>query len=233
MSNIAVVVQFFFHGAYTMLAIAILLDVGSPTLDLRRLPDWSVGPSVAAFAMLATLAVVLGLMIHTLSRHVYRRYKDEWALKVLMSDSVRRRYDQLNAEPMMQRLSAVSLSDIENAEGRERTQKAGEFLHAIDYHILTRAAHVHAVIQTYRSQYRFARGLIIPSIALALVVPFWDPVAAIPSGVSVGPFNLVALQLFLLWVLLAALSFLAFRERSIRYEAARTRAFFVLLSQDG
>ena len=232
MSNLAVGIQFFLQGAYTLLAIAVVLDAGSPSVDLRRLPDWNFGPSMVVAAMLATLAVILGLMMHTLSRHIYRKYKDEWALRVLMSNSVRRRCKELNAEPTLQRLAGVTLSDIENSEGQEQIRKAGEVLHAMDYDLLIRAAHVHAAIQTYRHQYRFARGLIIPSIALAVMMPFWTPVAAIPSGVSIGPFNLVAIQLFMLLILLGALAFIAFRERSFRYEAARTRAFFALLLQD-
>ncbi len=103
-------------------------------------------------------------------------------------------------------------------------RKAGEFLHAADYALQIRAPHIHRSIQVYRDQYRLARGFVIPSLMLAVVLPFWEP---LPRG-HVGQFPLISLQLFFLGVFFAGICTYAFKERSHRYAAARIRAFWML-----
>jgi ABC-type Co2+ transport system permease subunit len=227
----SVTIQTLLQGCYSLFWIAIVLDVGSPSLDLRRMPDWSVGEALIAAALLLTLAVVIGTMMHTLSRHVFRRQKDEWATEVLMSPSVRDRYLRLGLTSALCDLGATSFDDLAMSEGPELTRRAGDILHGIGYGVMARAPHVYRVIQVYRDQYRLARGFVVPSVILALVLPIWEPVAHIPSGVMVGPLNLVGIQLFLLGILLSAITYMTFRERSYRYAAALTRAFVVLERQ--
>ncbi len=66
---------------------------------------------------------------------------------------------------------------------------------------------------------------------LALILPLWGPVAALGGAGAVGPFPIIRTQMFLLGLLAAAVSYLAFRERAYRYAAANTLAFVTLESQ--
>jgi hypothetical protein len=119
---------------------------------------------------------------------------------------------------------APSLEDIAAAEDRAQMRKAGEFLHAAEYALQIRAPHIHQAIQIYRDQYRLARGFVLPSLLLAIIVPFWDP---LPRG-HVGQFPLISLQFFFLGIFFSGICLYAFKERSHRYTAARIRAFWML-----
>jgi hypothetical protein len=65
---------------------------------------------------------------------------------------------------------------------------------------------------------------------LAIVLPFWGPIITLEAG-YIGPFPLIGFQLFLLSLLFACVSFLAFRERSYRYIAAQLMGFMTLESR--
>ena len=217
MSVLSVTAQTLLQGFYSLFWIAVVLDVGSPTLDLRRLPTWSVGEVVVAAVLIFTLAVVIGTMMHTLSRHLFRRQKDEWSTTVLLSPSVMDRYTRLGLTPTLLRLGGTGFRDLAQAKGHERRRRAGDIMHGILYGIMCRAPHVLRTIQIYRDQYRLARGFVVPSAILAFVLPIWEPVAQIQTGVMVGPLNLVAVQFFFLGILLASVAYMTFRERSFRY----------------
>jgi hypothetical protein len=53
-------------------------------------------------------------------------------------------------------------------------------------------------------------------------------VKALDSAGAIGPFPIIRTQLFLLAILAAAVSYVAFRERSYRYAAATILAFATL-----
>jgi hypothetical protein len=212
------------QGLYSLIAIAILMDLGSPTLDLRVLPEWSPGQAFLFAAVLSTITLAVGAVMHTVSRNAFRKRKDVWATEILLSPGVKQRLDAIGAA---QPSGAPSLDEVHAAEGFDRVRKAGEFMHALDYLLLIRAPSVHRSIQVYRDQYRLARGFILPSIVLAVVLPFWDPV---PLG-HVGSFPLISFQLFFLAVFFAGVSMYAFRERSYRYAAARIRGYLTLAAE--
>lgn len=229
MSGFSNSLQMLIQGFYSLLWIIIALDVGSPSVDLRRIPDLSPQQAFLILLLVIPLAFVIGVMMHTFSRHLFRKAKDDWARIVLTSNRVRQRYTELGLEDAIRKVGGWWYTDLDAAESQlDRTRRAGEIMHGIDYAVVTKAPHVYRLIQVYREQYRLARGFIIPSAVLSLLVPFWEPVANVPSGVSVGPFNLVAVQLFLLTALLASFAFVSFRERAFRYEAARTKAYMVM-----
>ncbi len=228
MSAFSVTTQTLLQGFYSLFWIAVVMDIGSPTLDLRRMPSWSVGEAVVAGVLIFTLAVVIGTMMHTLSRHFFRRQKDEWSTQVLLSASVMDRYTRLGLTPNLLELGGTSFDDLAEADGYDRRRRAGDIMHGILYGVMSRAPHVYRSIQIYRDQYRLARGFVIPSTILAFALPLWEPVMQIQSGVMVGPLNLVGVQFFFLGILLASITFMTFRERSYRYAAALTRAFVVI-----
>ena len=190
MSALSVTAQTLLQGFYSLFWIAVVLDVGSPTLDLRRLPAWSTGETVVAAVLIFTLAVVIGTMMHALSRHLFRRLKDGWSTKVLLSPSVKDRYARLGLTPTLLELGGNSFGDLADAEGLERRRRAGNIMHGILYTVMCRAPHVFRTIHIYRDQYRLARGFVVPSIILAFVLPIWEPVAQIQTGgAMVGPFS--------------------------------------------
>jgi hypothetical protein len=209
------------QGLYSLLWIVILMDVLSPTLDLRDVPGWSGAQTAMFLAALAMTTFAVGVAMHTLSRNLFRKMKDGWDAQVIISPGVKRRLDEgVSYRPS----GGPSLDEVLAAEGTDQMRKVGEFLHAVDYVLQIRAPHIHQTIQIYRDQYRLARGFILPSLLLALVLPFWEP---LPSG-HVGAFPLVNLQLFFLGVFFAGICGYAFKERSHRYAAARLRGFCTL-----
>ena len=109
-----------------------------------------------------------------------------------------------------------------------RARRAGMFMHGVEYQIMVRAPHVFDTIQLYHEQYRMARGLIVPLAVLALILPFWAPVAALDGAGSIGPFPIIRAQVFMVSLLASAVSFLAFRERAYRYAAAKALAWVTM-----
>ncbi|UCE85983.1 MAG: hypothetical protein JSU66_16930 [Deltaproteobacteria bacterium] len=209
------------QGLYSLIWIAVLMDVLSPTLDLRKLPPWSASEGLVVLTAIFTLALAVGTVMNTVSRNVFRRTKELWASEVLTSRSVRERLDRIGA---LRPTGGPSLAEVHAADGRERVRTAGEFVHAIEHVLWIRAPHVNQNIEIYRDQYRLARGFILPSLILAIVLPFWE---VVPRG-HMGGFPLISVQLFFLAVFFAGTSMYAFRERSYRYAAARIRAFLTL-----
>ena len=68
------------QGLYSLCWFVILLDIGSPAFDLTNLPDWNAGQLILVIVAIATMATVVGVIMHTVSRNVFRRSKDFWAL---------------------------------------------------------------------------------------------------------------------------------------------------------
>jgi hypothetical protein len=215
------------QGLYSLLWIAILLDWGSPTLDLRLLPDMTTAHVIGVTVVMITISFPVGVMMHTLSRNLFRKQKDQWAMDVLLSPAVIRRFEGLNFQPPG---GVATLEEIQQADGFAKIRKAGQFMHTIHYEIMQRAPQLYRTIQVYRDQYQLARGFILSSVVLAIVLPFWGPIITLEAG-YIGPFPLIGFQLFLLSLLFACVSFLAFRERSYRYIAAQLMGFMTLESR--
>jgi hypothetical protein len=214
------------QGAYTLVWVAVLFDVASPTFNLRGLPDWSGMEAVAAVALLATAAVALGVVMHTISRGIFRKQKDEWAQQVLMSPTVNKRLETLGATETFP--GGPRYEDILAADSASRPQQAGGFFHAVVYQLMARAPTLWNSIQVYRDQYRLARGFVVPSAAFAIVLPFWEPIEALDAAGFIGPLPIIRTQLVLLSILAAAVSYAAFRERTYRYAAATLLAYATL-----
>jgi hypothetical protein len=214
------------QGFYSLFWFVILLDIGSPAFDLLNLPDLNGWQLVLSIIALTTMAAVVGVIMHTVSRNLFRRQKDFWAFKVLTSPTVRKRLKATGAgDPG---LGGATLQDVLNEENPNRVRHAGEFMHAIDYQVMARSQAVYRTIQVYRDQYRLARGFIIPSLILGILLPLWEPIRALEGARTFGPIPLIGAQLLLLGVLFAAISFLAFRERAFRHAAARVMSFLTL-----
>jgi hypothetical protein len=214
------------QGLYALLWVIVLFDVASPTFNLDGLPDWSGIQAAVAIVVLLTASAALGVVMHTVSRGLFHRFKLQWMLEVLSSSTVRDRMRALGGVAVFS--GGPKYDDLIEAEGPGRVHRAAAFMHAVEFSILSRAYDVYRTVQVYRDQYRLARGFILPSAAFAIVLPLWEPVKALDSAGAIGPFPIIRTQLFLLSILAAAVSYVAFRERSYRYAAAKLLAFATL-----
>ena len=210
------------QGLYALVWVAVMIDVASPTFNIEGLPAWSGTQGAIGIVLVLTAAVALGLVMHTISRGIFRKGKERWEAEVLESDTVKKRLTALNALDTFP--GGPQYSDVLGAE-IATPQQTGGFMHAIGYQIMARNPHLWHSIQVYRDQYRLARGFIVPSAAFAFVLPFWAPVGALDAEGFIGPFPIIRTQLFLLSILAAAVSYVAFRERTHRYSAAKLLAF--------
>jgi hypothetical protein len=214
------------QGLYSLCWFVLLLDIGSPAFSLADLPDLNTGQVIMLVMAIATMAAVVGVIMHTVSRNLFRRQKDLWAFKVLISPAVRKRFKATaSADPG---LGGATMADVLNEENPDRVRHAGELMHAIDYVVMVRSPEVYRTIQVYRDQYRLARGFVLPSLALGLLLPLWEPIRTLEGGGRLGPLPLIGVQLLLLGLLFAAISFLAFRERAFRHAAARVMSYLTL-----
>lgn len=214
------------QGLYALLWILVVLDIGSAALSISSLPDWTGMRLIVGIMGIVAAGSVLGVVMHTLSRNLFRRQKDLWSFRVLTSRSTlgRLRAAGISAPGT----GAPTVDEIMDPADADRVRKAGEFMHALDYVVMVRAPDVYKSIQVYRDQYRIARGFIAPSIAFAVVLPLWEPIRLVQDAGRLGPFPVVGLQLSLLAILVACVTFLAFRERAFRYAAARVLSFVTL-----
>ncbi len=214
------------QGLYSLFWFVILLDIGSRAFDLTKLPDLNGWQMFLGIIALTTIAAVVGVIMHTVSRNLLRRQKDLWAFKVLASPTVKKRFQTTGAaDPGM---GGATLADVLDDENPHRVRHAGELMHAIDYLVMVRSPAVYRTIQVYRDQYRLARGFILPSLIIGILLPFWEPIRSVEGGGNLGPLPMLGVQLLLLGLLFAAISFLAFRERAFRHAAARVMSFLTL-----
>lgn len=217
------------HGFYAMVWVALVLDVGSPTFNLS-MPHWGATEAVVWIALLFTASAALGVVVHTISRSVFHRSKERWANQVLVSPTVQQRFAAFGDVAAIP--GGPTYVEVLKAEGPDRIRKAGGFLQALEYTLLTRAPETWQAIQSYRDQYRLARGFILTSAAFAPILPLWEPVRALDSQGTIGPFPIVRTQLFLLAVLASAVCFVAFRERTFRYAAAALQAYATIEGEE-
>lgn len=217
------------HGFYAMVWMALLLDVASPTFNLS-MPQWGATQAVVWIALLFTASAALGVVVHTISRSVFHDPKERWMTTVLVSPTVQHRFSIFGEGETFP--GGPSYAEVLKAEGPDRARKAGAFLQALQYQLLTRAPKVWRSIQSYRAQYRLARGFILTSVAFAPILPLWEPVRALDSQGTIGPLPIVRTQLFLLSVLAAAVCYVAFRERTFRYAAAMLLAYATLEGEE-
>lgn len=216
------------HGFFAMVWAALLLDVGSPSFNLS-MPQWSATEAVVWIALLFTASAALGVVMNTISRGIFHRAKERWALEVLVSPKVQQRFAALGTVETFP--GGPSYAEVLKAEGPDRIRAAGGFLQALEYQLLGRAPEVWHAIQPWRDQYRLARGFILVSAAFAPILPLWDPVRALDGAGAIGPFPIVRTQLFLLSVLASAVCYVAFRERTFRYSAAKLLAYATVQGQ--
>ena len=214
------------QGIYALFGIIVLFDVASPTFNIDGIPEWTGTQTFVAVLTLFMATVALGVVMHTISRGLFHSIKHVWALDVTSSETVRSRLAALGSVAVFP--GGPKYSDILEGDKASRIRKAGAFHHAIEYQLMTRAHHVYTTIQVYRDQYRLARGFILPSVALAVLLPLWEPIRALDVSGAIGPFPIIRTQMFLLGMLAALVSFVSFRERSYRYAAAKLMAFATL-----
>jgi hypothetical protein len=174
--------------------------------------------------------MALGVVMHTISRGMFHRQKQEWTLTVLSSAAVRNRLAALGTvQPSPGGPTYEELSE----DAPNRVMKASAFMHGIEYQVMIRRPQVFENIQAYRDQYRMARAFILPCAVLAIALPFWAPVGALDGvGGAIGPLPIIRTQAFLLGVLASAVCFVAFRERAYRYAAAKALAWVTMMGVD-
>jgi hypothetical protein len=209
------------QGLYSMVWIVVLMDVLSPTFDLRDVSKWSAAETTLFFGALLITTFAVGVAMHTVSRNVFRKLRDAWDVQVVTSPGIRSRMAEYG---LCRPSGGPSLDEVHAAEGEERVRKAGEFMHALDYVLQIRAPHVYESVRVYRDQYRLARAFILPSLILALVIPFWEP---LPAG-HVGSFPLISIQIFFMGIFFTGACMYAFRDRSYRYTLSRLRVFWTV-----
>jgi hypothetical protein len=210
------------------MVLLVLADVASPTFNMDGLPEWTGSQATFVFLTLLIVSFALGIVMHTISRGLLHKQKQRWTLEVLASGAVENRLSALNkVDPSPGGPSYADLWD-EEEEPHNRAWRAGMFMHGVEYQIMARAPQVFETIQVYREQYRMARGFILPLAVLALILPFWAPVALLDGAGSIGPFPIIRSQVFLVPLLASAVSFVAFRERAYRYAAAKTLAWVTI-----
>ncbi len=216
------------HGLFTTMVLVVLADVMSPTFNMNGIPVWTAGQAVFVFATVLTVSFALGIVMHTISRGLLHKQKQQWTLAVLASGAMESRLSRIgNVYPTP---GGPSYSDLWNSEETKsrRAWRASMFMHGIEFQIMARVPHVFEIIQVYREQYRMARGFILPLAVLGLCLPFWAPVVALDGAGSIGPFPIIRSQAFLVSILAAAVSYQAFRDRAYRYAASKALAWVTL-----
>jgi hypothetical protein len=217
------------QGFYVLLWLVVLFDVASPTFDVGGVPAWNAVQTVVAFAVTFMASAALGVVMHTLSKSLFHRFKLQWELDVLASETIQSRMRAMDTVEVFP--GGPRYADLLNPDAPGRVHKAAAFMNALEFSVMARGIDVYRTIQVYRDQYRLARGFILPSAAFAIVLPLWEPIRALDAAGSIGPFPIIRTQLFLLGILAAAVSYVAFRERSFRYSAATALAFATLESR--
>ena len=196
---------------------------------------WTGSQAVFALVTFLTVSFAPGIVMHTLSRGLLHRQKQQWTLEVLASGAVESRLAGLSkVYPSPGGPSYAELwEEGEGTEGKHnRAWKAAMFMQGVEYQVMVRAPHVFETIQVYREQYRMARGFILPLAVLAFILPFWAPIAALDGAGSIGPFPIIRSQTFLASILAAAVSYQAFRDRAYRYAASKALAWVTLEEND-
>ncbi|MDA0311535.1 MAG: hypothetical protein O2992_05400 [Gemmatimonadetes bacterium] len=216
----------FIQGLYTVMWMIVLGDVASPTFNIEGFADASWLQAVVWAVVIITASVALGVVMHTLSRSVFHMRKLQWGFDILSSDTVSARLSELEAAKSFP--GGLNYADVLNYETPDRVVKAGAILHQMGFQVMAQAPDVYDRFEVCRDQYRLARAFILPSIALAFTLPLWAPVAALDGAGAIGPFPIIRGQLFLLGILAASVSYMAFRERSYRYYAAKILAFVTI-----
>lgn len=214
------------QGLFTSMSLVVLADVASPTFNIGGIPAWTGSQAALVIAVTLTISFALGVVMHTISRSVFHKRKQDWTLTVLSSAAVRNRLAALGSvQPSPGGPTYEELAD----DSPNRVMKAAAFMHGLEYQVMIRAPEVFANIQLYRDQYRMARSFILPCAALAVILPFWAPVGALDGvGGAIGPLPIIRAQAFLLAVLASAVCYIAFRERAFRYAAAKALAWVTL-----
>ena len=105
------------QGLYSLLLIVVILDVGSPTFDLRDVAAATGAQVLPIFAALLAITFTAGVAMHTLSRNLFRRTKDIWDMNVLTSPGVRQR---LGALDECRPSGGPTLEEVHAAEGMDR-----------------------------------------------------------------------------------------------------------------
>ena len=221
------------HGLFTVMVLLVLADVWSPTFNIEEIPAWAGGHAVAIFVAVLTVSFALGIVMHTISRGLLHKLKQQWTLEVLASGAMENRLSSVSkVYPSPGGPSYADLWVEEEKATHNRAWRAAMFMQGVEYQIMVRAPQVFDTIQVYRHQYRMARGFILPLAVLAFILPFWAPVAALDTAGSIGPFPIIRSQMFLVSLLASAVTFQAFRERAYRYAAANALAWVTLEGVD-
>ena len=169
-------------GLFTSMALLVLADVASPTFNVEEIPAWTGSQAAFVFVPVLTVSFALGIVMHTLSRGLLHKQKQQWSLEVLASGAVENRMAVLGTVyPSPGGPTYAELWDEEEGT-HNRAWRAAMFMHGVEYQLMVRAPHVFEAIQVYREQYRTARD----SFSRWQSWPSSSP-SGLPSSLSTAP----------------------------------------------
>ena len=98
------------QGLYSLLWIVILMDVLSPTFDLREISSWSAAQVGLLAVSLGMTTFAVGVVMQTVSRNLFRKMKDAWDTQVLTGPGMMQR---LGEDEAYRPSGAPSLENID------------------------------------------------------------------------------------------------------------------------
>ena len=118
------------QGLFSSIVLLVVADVASPTFNVTGLPDWTGSQTMIVFGAVLTVSLALGVAMHTISRGVFHKQKQEWTLTVLSSAAVRNRLAALRTvQPSPGGPTYEELSE----DSPNRVIQAAAFMHGIEY----------------------------------------------------------------------------------------------------
>ncbi len=78
-------------GLFTSMVLLVLADVASPTFNVEEIPALTGSQAVFVFVIVLTVSFALGIVMHTISRGLFHKQKQQWTLDVLASGAVEHR----------------------------------------------------------------------------------------------------------------------------------------------
>ena len=83
-------------GLFTSMVLLVMADVASPTFNVEEISVWTGSQAVFALVTFLTVSCALGIVMHTISRGLLHRQKQQWTLEVLASGAVESRLASLS-----------------------------------------------------------------------------------------------------------------------------------------
>ena len=82
-------------GLFTSMVLLVFADVASPTFNIEEVPVWTGSQAGFVFVTFLAVSFALGIVLHTISRGLLHKQKQQWTLDVLGSGAVENRMASL------------------------------------------------------------------------------------------------------------------------------------------